>query len=243
MSKERILAEIRRTAEANGGTPLGLDRFLAETGIGESAWRGRYWVRWNDAVREAGFTPNTRPEKTNADTLLAHLGTYVRELGRYPTVSEMRMRKRQDDAFPNHKVFERAGSRPELIARLLAYSERTPGWSDVAAICQSIAGTGAEDAEPAAPGRAQDGWVYLALMRVGREKRFKIGKANLAEQRTRQIAVTLPEALELVHAIRTDDPYGIEAYWHNRFAKKRRGGEWFALTSADVQVFKRRKFM
>jgi hypothetical protein len=66
--------------------------------------------------------------------------------------------------------------------------------------------------------------LYLALMKVGRERRYKIGKANLVDQRTRQVAVNLPEELELIHAISTDDAYGIEGYWHRRFAEKRRGG-------------------
>ena len=66
-------------------------------------------------------------------------------------------------------------------------------------------------------------------------------RANLVEQRARQVGVNLPEDLELVHAISTDDAYGIEAYWHKRFADKRRGGEWFELTGDDVRAFKRRK--
>jgi hypothetical protein len=89
----------------------------------------------------------------------------------------------------------------------------------------------------------ETGYVYLALMKVGREKRYKIGKADIVGARTRQIAVSLPEELELIHAISTDDAYGIEGYWHRRFAEKRRGGEWFALTSDDVRAFKRRRFM
>jgi Meiotically up-regulated gene 113 len=245
VKKQHILDEIRRTAQENGGAPLGTDRFAAATGIGEAAWRGRYWARWNDAVKEAGFTPNIRRPKAEEDVLLLQLAGVIRELGRYPTVSEMRMRKRLDDAFPNHKVLERRGSRPELVRMLIAFCQRVGGWDDVMQVCQSIL-SAAPDDQPVDADSDDDrvtGYVYLALMRVGREKRFKIGKANLVEQRTRQVAVKLPEDLELIHAISTDDAYGIEAYWHKRFAEKRRGGEWFELTADDVRVFKRRKFM
>lgn len=242
MNKQKILDEIRRTATDNGGVPLGKGRFEAETGIKEGDWSGRFWARWGDAIREAGFTPNTLQPRTDDAVALAQLGAFVRELQRFPTIPEMQMRKRQTSAFPNPKVFERFGSRAELIERLAAFCERTDTLSDVAAICQSLA----PDATPLAASEdagVDEGFIYLALMRVGREKRYKIGKANIVERRARQIAPTLPEDLELVHYIRTDDAYGIEAYWHRRFDKKRRNGEWFALEASDVKAFKRRKFM
>jgi hypothetical protein len=54
MTKEHILSEIRRTAAENGGAPLGVDRFLGETGIKESDWRGKFWVRWNGGCKRSG---------------------------------------------------------------------------------------------------------------------------------------------------------------------------------------------
>jgi hypothetical protein len=58
VEKGEILDEIRRCAERNGGVPLGWERFRDATGIAQDDWLGRYWVRWGDAIREAGFEPN-----------------------------------------------------------------------------------------------------------------------------------------------------------------------------------------
>ncbi len=53
----------------------------------------------------------------------------------------------------------------------------------------------------------------------------------------------MPYKTEEVHVISTDDPVGIEAYWHNRFREKRLEGEWFQLSAADVKAFQRRRVM
>ncbi len=61
MSRERILAEIKRTARKNDGVVLGQRRFEAETGIRISSWRGKYWRSWSDAVEEAGLAACCTP--------------------------------------------------------------------------------------------------------------------------------------------------------------------------------------
>lgn len=203
MNKQHILDEIKRTAVANGGTPLGKQKFYRDIGIKEADWHGKYWARWGDALREAGFRPNEMQTAYADNLLIERLIDLIREVGRFPVIGELKLKARTDRTFPE------------------AVSDRQ---SDAIA-------------------RTKEGYVYMALLTLGREKRYKIGKAVLVERRTDQISLQMPEDLELVHAIRTDDAYGIEEYWHRRFAAKRTKGEWFSLSRQDISAFKRRKFM
>lgn len=78
------------------------------------------------------------------------------------------------------------------------------------------------------------------MMRSGR--RYKIGHTNSPTRRHREVRLDLPDPTNLVHSIETDDPTGIEAYWHRRFEAKRiRDTEFFTLDATDVAAFKRRK--
>jgi hypothetical protein len=249
MDKQHILGEIKRTAQANGGVPLGRERFFQETGIKYHEWIGKIWARWGDALREAGFEPNKLQTAYDDDILIEKFIGLARELNRFPVYAEVRMKGRSDDSFPAHNTFARLGSKSQLVAKILAYCESHSGYEDVIVLCAPIAehqqsqrpeSTGS----PVDPATAtKEGYVYMGLLKLGQEKRYKIGKAVLVERRTDQISLQLPEDLELVHAIRTDDAYGIESYWHRRFAAKNSKGEWFSLSREDVQAFKRRKFM
>ena len=78
------------------------------------------------------------------------------------------------------------------------------------------------------------------LAKHGRD--YKIGRSNDVTRRRREIALLLPNEFEHVHMIETDDPEGIEQYWHRRFEARRTRGEWFRLTTEDVAAFRRRRY-
>ncbi|MFO0823660.1 MAG: GIY-YIG nuclease family protein [Gemmataceae bacterium] len=91
------------------------------------------------------------------------------------------------------------------------------------------------------PQESEAAMGYVYLIKMGRY--HKIGMTNSVGRREYELNLQLPERAELVHVIATDDPAGIEAYWHNRFKDKNTNGEWFTLDAADIAAFKRRKFM
>ncbi len=240
MDKTHIINEIRRTAKNNGGKPLGKLKFYSETCIRESDWAGKYWLKWSEAVREAGYQPNKKQEAFDENWLLEKLAGLVRELGHYPVSNELRMKAREDNNFPSHNVFSRFGRKAAIASALLTWCESNSGWSDIEALCAPIAevATDNQDKEMLAK-TTEYGYVYL--LKSG--KYYKIGRSNSPGRREYELSIQLPEKVKTVHTIKTDDPVGIEAYWHRRFLDRRKNGEWFELRGEDVTAFRRRKFM
>jgi hypothetical protein len=89
--------------------------------------------------------------------------------------------------------------------------------------------------------RCPVGKIGDIFIRHGSRREYKIGKTSNPVRREGEIILQLPEKVKPIHYIKTDDPSGIESYWHTRFADKRKEGEWFDLTSSDVQAFKKWK--
>lgn len=239
MDKHYILAEIKRTAAANGGKALGRNRFEKETGIRRNDWFGKHWARWSDAVEDAGLAANALQAAYELEYVIECLIEQIRHSGRYPTLAEIALYARDHPGTPSHAVFKNFGGKPGLAAKVVEYCSAKEGYDDVIGICKPIAEN--RHAKPVEPTSGEDSFGHVYLMKSG--KFYKIGHSNAAGRREYELSIQLPEKLETIHIIATDDPRGIEAYWHRRFESKRMNGEWFNLDPADLQAFKRRKFM
>lgn len=239
MNKQHIISEIKRTTVENGGSPLGKDRFQKEIGIRFSDWYGKFWSRWGDALIEAGYEPNTFKGSYSDEYVIEKMISLISELGYYPVAGELRIKAKNDKDFPTHNVFSRVGRKAELAQKVINYCSKYNGFDDVIKICEPISKAQKQEPEISEKDKLSVGVVYL--MKSGRF--YKLGRSNAVERRKYDIGIKLPEDLKIIHTVKTDDPSGIEAYWHKRFEKKRKGGEWFDLAANDINAFKRRKFM
>jgi len=233
--RNHILAEIRRLTVAGGGQPPGQKLFRRETGIGDHHWRGKFWARWGDALTEAGYGPNQWIGRTESEAVLQGFAAVCRQQGRLPTWDEVRLYRQDHSSVPSDRAMrEHFDGREGLIAALVERATSDEAYADLLPLLP----VHLPERRTNSRTRAADGFVYL----IQSGDFYKIGRSDDLERRVRQIAVALPDKAVLVHSIRTDDPPGIEAYWHRRFADRRANGEWFRLTSLDVSAFRKRKF-
>jgi hypothetical protein len=237
MTKEELLAEIRKRGTKQG-RHLSLRAFCRGTGIAEKQVLGVHWVTWNEAIAAAGLNPRSfaRPRADEATTFEA-LAQFIQRIGHWPTENELRRERHETPSFPGLKVFLRL-KKAEPLSRKLAIhcAERSDLKVAAAVVSDRIESEPAEPLPATAPVR---GYVYM--MRSGR--RYKIGRTNSPSRRHREVRLDMPDPTLLVHSIETDDPAGIEEYWHSRFrAKQVRDTEFFTLDAGDVAAFKRRRY-
>ena len=87
----------------------------------------------------------------------------------------------------------------------------------------------------------------MYLMKSGRY--YKIGRIDAIGRRDSEIKTQMLEELKVIHHISTDDPKVVLKHIgtrdfrkkRKRYVDKRKPGEWFDLTRADINAFKRRK--
>ena len=203
------------------------------SGIPQHHWYGKIWPRWSDALADAGLGGNELQGRFDSAEVLRKVVEATTQLGRVPTTPEMKILRLADNEFPNPKtVAAHFGNRTELIEVVRSHCSQNPNLSH---LLEQLP----EPPKTQRPiGKLATGWVYL--LKSG--PHYKVGRSETLEKRIRQISIALPESVTLVHAIETDDPVGIEAYWHRRFAPQRLNGEWFKLGTSELSAFRRRKF-
>jgi len=234
-TKEKLLAAYKRLMSETGSQPIGERIFKRETGYSPHYWKGGYWRSWSEFQSAAGYSPNTATEKTPDEVLLRRFAELTLERGELPTEADLMLKRKEDPSFPSKATFRRWGSRNALLEKVAEFCEEHEKFSSIQTLLEhkhSTSTTRRLDADKV------KGFVYL--LRSG--KSYKIGRSNAIGRRLRELAIQLPQRPDTIHVIETDDPEGIEQYWHRRFAEKRQDGEWFTLTPDDVQAFKRRRF-
>ena len=233
--RERIISEIQRLALQDGAVP-GEKTFVSATGIAQKEWRGKIWGRWSDALRDAGFEPNELKQRLDSNGVLKSCAECCLKLGRWPNDPDYQLYARNNPGFPASATIKNHFPRRALLADALRAWALQPENQEYANIVNILpVSTRAPDEFP-----THQNYGHVYLLRAG--DHYKIGQSSDLERRVKSINVALPEKATLEHAISTDDPPGIEAYWHRRFADRRMNGEWFKLSKADVLAFKKRKF-
>ena len=234
-SKEKILADYNRLVKEMDGRVIGERIFKRETGHSHHHWKGGYWRSWSALQAAAGHEPNIATEKTADETLLRRFAELALDQESIPSEADLMLKRREDSTFPSKASYRRWGSRDALLSKVREFCERDGEFAPVVELLLHGVSTGLDHRIDS--GRIQ-GFVYL--LRSG--KNYKLGRTNAVGRRLRELAIQLPQKPDTVHVIETDDPEGIEQYWHRRFSNKRQGGEWFTLTIDDVTAFKRRRF-
>jgi len=234
IDKQHILDEIKRVAKVNGGESPGIQRFKRETGIKKSDWYPDHWLRWGDALIEAGFSPNEMDTAWTPEALLEKYIDLIRKLGHFPLEGKVRRQSKKPPAFPSHTSFGRFGGKSNLAAAIIEYSKSRSGFADIIDICSKVASINVRSAKTERESANEEALGFVYLIKSGRH--YKIGRTNAIGRRQYELAIQLPEKTNTVHVIKTDDPAGIEAYWHKRFEPKRGNGEWFDLTRGYQSV-------
>lgn len=232
-NRQEILEEIKRTTIQNGGTPLGILKFEKETGITE--WK-KFWPRFGDAQKEAGLAANKFTSAYSDELLIEKLVGLARKLGKFPTGEEIRVEHHVNTNFPDLSVFEHRGSKQELVKKVIAHCINQPDLDDVLSMCESVLKKPIQSEEKIEDASKNQRLGEVYLFKSGRF--YKIGKTFDTVRRGGELRIQLPEELDLIHSIKTDDPSGVEAYWHRRFDSKRKNGEWFDLNTSEIRAFK-----
>ncbi|MFM7023134.1 MAG: GIY-YIG nuclease family protein [Flavobacteriales bacterium] len=237
-SKEDFIQKYKDLKQRLGKQPSSQE-FYQETEIPAHQLKKIYpRDAYSSLVEECGDTPQSfASEKTGLENILIQWGQLVKKNNRLPVISEWDFNKCKPLATNIRKNYGINWS--EIPHKFRDYAKEKDEWQDILLLIPIKEIINSQENATNDILREKPGYVYL--LKVG--KHFKIGRAEDLGGREYQLKIQLPEKPERIYAIETDDMVGIEKYWHNRFADKRKNGEWFELSNHDISAFKKRKFM
>ena len=240
MTRDDAANIVRHLADRNEGK-VSFRSFIHEAGISEHALRRAPWFPgWNAFLEELGHGTNafSKPSISDED-VASSVAKLILQFERWPTEDQFARAKKLDNTIPDVSVIRKSKRSGNLLAILSRYQLGNPRYETVRSIASDEMKKRHQDpAGPTEVARVR-GYVYMLESR----RRYKIGHTNSPTRRHREVSVNVPDPTKLVHTIETDDPRGIEGYWHTRFCTKRiTGTEWFNLDADDVRAFKRRDY-
>jgi hypothetical protein len=238
VEQKQIINEYNNLKTSLGNPPTSLE-FYEKSSVSKYAAILAFGSRaFSKIQKAAGDEPRIfrRPGRSEAEFFHTY-GALVRELQELPNEAEWKHRRIKPTVSGYCKKLKIRWS--EIPIKFREWASDKTEWKDVVKICAlRLMGkrSGATQRALAASG-------YVYLIKLG--KHFKIGKTNAVGRREYELGLQLPERLKTIHAIETDDPAGIEAYWLKRFKDKRKRGttEFFDLSQSDINVFKSKESM
>lgn len=232
-SQDEIVNEYKKL-KARIGRPPDSKTFYSDSPVSRAAAELAFGSKaFSKIQKAAGDKPREfRHPGRSLDEFFEQYGSVVREFQGIPKEADWKHRRLKPTPSGYRKKLGLRWS--QMPGAFLEWAALKPEWADVVEICRSAQATETSDA-PAVP----DSSGYVYLMRSG--KFHKIGRSKSPEKRGYEVGLKVPDDIKTVHVIKTDDPAGVEAYWHNRFKDKHKRGEFFELSPQDVRAFKRWK--
>ncbi|PKR77830.1 hypothetical protein CEY16_07835 [Halalkalibacillus sediminis] len=83
---------------------------------------------------------------------------------------------------------------------------------------------------------------YVYFIKESGMNRIKIGKAIDPEQRIKELSTGSAHNYEIVHLIKSENPYKTENLFHKYFNEKRCKGEWFDLSEKELRWIQREDY-
>lgn len=91
------------------------------------------------------------------------------------------------------------------------------------------------DAKPNKKPASSKGFIYLIQ---GADSLYKIGKSKEPKKRISRLEVKLPFDIQVEHLIPSNSYHEAEIHLHERYAHRRIRGEWFDLSTSEVNEIK-----